>query len=353
MPYISGHGRPRGHVKTVGPVIVAAVSLLPILAGVVRAADDRDLPLSSVIARGSEGHIPFESAGRAPGDMLAVIAGSDAFPAPCATPLVLMLARHEEPLRTAIGQALATLGARPTPDPERVAVTRDGRFAVHYPGAPRSSGLLSTDRDGNGLPDLVDRVSEALAASRSFLTGRLGYPSPLPDSERLDVFLSDLGHGLEGYAVPRAEALAPFVVLDGGLNADRVMPATLHQVAHLTLLFLAPRAPRWWAEASASFLTLTATGDLKTHDAALRLRLQSPGRGLAADSLMLMEGDLLWPLFLAERSGDPNIVRQVWQEMATQGLEAPAATDLVRSEEHTSELQSRLHLVCRLLLEKK
>src|SRR2546429_5201042 len=29
------------------------------------------------------------------------------------------------------------------------------------------------------------------------------------------------------------------------------------------------------------------------------------------------------------------------------------AEDFVRSEEHTSELQSRLHLVCRLLLEKK
>src|SRR3989449_1718929 len=28
-------------------------------------------------------------------------------------------------------------------------------------------------------------------------------------------------------------------------------------------------------------------------------------------------------------------------------------TDMERSEEHTSELQSRLHLVCRLLLEKK
>src|SRR5216684_6321546 len=34
------------------------------------------------------------------------------------------------------------------------------------------------------------------------------------------------------------------------------------------------------------------------------------------------------------------------------GLHA-AATDVGRSEEHTSELQSRLHLVCRLLLEKK
>src|SRR5687768_18081266 len=34
-------------------------------------------------------------------------------------------------------------------------------------------------------------------------------------------------------------------------------------------------------------------------------------------------------------------------------LEANLGLDDVRSEEHTSELQSRLHLVCRLLLEKK
>src|SRR2546422_6389663 len=33
--------------------------------------------------------------------------------------------------------------------------------------------------------------------------------------------------------------------------------------------------------------------------------------------------------------------------------EAPASVEATRSEEHTSELQSRLHLVCRLLLEKK
>src|SRR2546422_7085787 len=34
-------------------------------------------------------------------------------------------------------------------------------------------------------------------------------------------------------------------------------------------------------------------------------------------------------------------------------LETRIASAMVRSEEHTSELQSRLHLVCRLLLEKK
>src|SRR5690625_6675835 len=34
-------------------------------------------------------------------------------------------------------------------------------------------------------------------------------------------------------------------------------------------------------------------------------------------------------------------------------LGSKAAIDMLRSEEHTSELQSRGHLVCRLLLEKK
>src|SRR3712207_7886994 len=38
---------------------------------------------------------------------------------------------------------------------------------------------------------------------------------------------------------------------------------------------------------------------------------------------------------------------------ATRRATASAMSDLVRSEEHTSELQSRQYLVCRLLLEKK
>src|SRR2546429_729840 len=38
---------------------------------------------------------------------------------------------------------------------------------------------------------------------------------------------------------------------------------------------------------------------------------------------------------------------------STEAAIAPGAWGMSRSEEHTSELQSRLHLVCRLLLEKK
>src|SRR2546422_5526233 len=51
------------------------------------------------------------------------------------------------------------------------------------------------------------------------------------------------------------------------------------------------------------------------------------------------EGELLRSVFLARSDAAQEI--------------AGAAEWLLRSEEHTSELQSRLHLVCRLLLEKK
>src|SRR5258707_11126803 len=43
-----------------------------------------------------------------------------------------------------------------------------------------------------------------------------------------------------------------------------------------------------------------------------------------------------------------------WHALVTLGLLAdPANSQVPRSEEHTSELQSRQYLVCRLLLEKK
>src|SRR2546429_4244299 len=46
------------------------------------------------------------------------------------------------------------------------------------------------------------------------------------------------------------------------------------------------------------------------------------------------------------RGGENNVCHRC-------GKVAPGAGRARRSEEHTSELQSRLHLVCRLLLEKK
>src|SRR3712207_8994608 len=45
--------------------------------------------------------------------------------------------------------------------------------------------------------------------------------------------------------------------------------------------------------------------------------------------------------------------RALSEAQAAAGADAASVADLVRSEEHTSELQSRQYLVCRLLLEKK
>src|SRR2546422_9174819 len=43
----------------------------------------------------------------------------------------------------------------------------------------------------------------------------------------------------------------------------------------------------------------------------------------------------------------------IWTSRKTMSGACVVIASMARSEEHTSELQSRLHLVCRLLLEKK
>src|SRR3712207_8070251 len=54
-----------------------------------------------------------------------------------------------------------------------------------------------------------------------------------------------------------------------------------------------------------------------------------------------------WPVLAAARRGDGHPV------LVLPGLMTGDPATVVRSEEHTSELQSRQYLVCRLLLEKK
>src|SRR2546422_4099758 len=60
----------------------------------------------------------------------------------------------------------------------------------------------------------------------------------------------------------------------------------------------------------------------------------------------------VWIGYTAERSGQQQAVRypdrRKIEGPQCQGGSAPPADNRRRSEEHTSELQSRLHLVCRL-----
>src|SRR2546429_3851925 len=57
---------------------------------------------------------------------------------------------------------------------------------------------------------------------------------------------------------------------------------------------------------------------------------------------------------LAEKTRDKQEKKEMLAERALAAMRSFASPlSPLRSEEHTSELQSRLHLVCRLLLEKK
>src|SRR6266511_2375989 len=56
---------------------------------------------------------------------------------------------------------------------------------------------------------------------------------------------------------------------------------------------------------------------------------------------------------LRERFAAPSLADAFFAGLERRGLDAPADAGAARSEEHTSELQSREKLVCRLLLEKK
>src|SRR3712207_7869960 len=64
---------------------------------------------------------------------------------------------------------------------------------------------------------------------------------------------------------------------------------------------------------------------------------------------------LVHPAVAVTRAARGSAARRPGRPCATRPAPSPAASRLVasRSEEHTSELQSRQYLVCRLLLEKK
>src|SRR2546422_6030289 len=67
------------------------------------------------------------------------------------------------------------------------------------------------------------------------------------------------------------------------------------------------------------------------------------------DKYFRLRGAVLAPM---DGNGSESAVRGVRRRIVP--LERPRGREWgLRSEEHTSELQSRLHLVCRLLLEKK
>jgi hypothetical protein len=317
------------------------VGIMLSVIGPVESRTDRDDPsLGSMLSSESTGEAEVALRAEGPIASLAALAGRDPLPVPCATTILEAMDRVEHPVAGGIRTAAA---APPALDNARLSVTPDGRFAIRYPGIPVALGSLSVDRDRNGHPDLVDRISESLQAARSFLVTRHGYPPVSPNSGALEVFIMRIGHGLEGYTISARDGagrpVPRFIVLDSDLADDRVMAAVLHQLAHASLMHLSAHRVPWWAEATASYLSVSSTGDYASASRALTARLVASDRSLTNDGLLLMRGSLLWPQFLADRTGDPFLVRRVWQEIDADG--GGVVTALERTLVHTASWSLR------------
>src|SRR2546422_4015606 len=78
------------------------------------------------------------------------------------------------------------------------------------------------------------------------------------------------------------------------------------------------------------------------------LMIRRPPRSTLFPYTTLFRSRAVWEELRARRPEDPRV--EAYLALLSRSDVPPAPA---RSEEHTSELQSRLHLVCRLLLEKK
>src|SRR5690606_41307368 len=104
---------------------------------------------------------------------------------------------------------------------------------------------------------------------------------------------------------------------------------------------------------------LNGTAATSIHTLSLHDALPISGVDLAVQEINEAGGVLGQDVTVEHRDSsdtqNPQIASQSVSELVDLGVSAiiGAASSSVRSEEHTSELQSRENLVCRLLLEKK
>src|SRR3989449_1758992 len=199
---------------------------------------------------------------------------------------------------------------------------------------PQKAHLLIIDDDANTLASLARAFR--LAGHEATVCDSAIRALELVKSQRFDVILSDVVmRGKDGLALledlKMAGVTAPVVMISGQATVE-----------------MAVRATRLGA---VDFLEkpLSTEKLLVTVENALRLtRLEEENRELRQ---RLGKHEMVWVSPVMER-----LMAKVERVAASETrvcILGETGTGKERSEEHTSELQSRLHLVCRLLLEKK
>lgn len=207
-------------------------------------------------------------------------------------------------------------------------------FCVHWVDQGLDAPSL-VDRNGNGIPDMVDRVLRVAEHVHYVENEKLGWREPKSDGTigggvgKTDVYLSQIGPGLFGYAAPdRGQAdsehriprrLHGYLVLDNNYSAFE-FPHTkplndlevtfAHEYNHILQFGYDAYQDPWFAESTATWMEDQVYNGINDYLRYVRRWVKLYETPLTASSIK-MYGSAVWNEWLARRYG-VSIIRKAW-----------------------------------------
>ncbi len=207
-------------------------------------------------------------------------------------------------------------------------------FCVHWVDQGLDAPSLS-DRNGDGVPDYVERVLKVAEHVHSVENGKLGWREPRSDGRlggrngKTDVYLSQIGGQLFGYAAPdRGQAtkahriprrLHGYLVLDNDYSAFE-FPGTkplsdlevtfAHEYNHILQFGYDAYQDPWFAESTATWMEDQVYNGIDDYLRYVRRWVKLWDTPLTTSSIK-MYGSAVWNQWLARRYGE-SILRKAW-----------------------------------------
>jgi len=207
-------------------------------------------------------------------------------------------------------------------------------FCVHWVEEGLDAPNLG-DRDGDGVPDFVERVLRVAERVHTVENEKLGWREPKSDGRRggrrgkTDVYLSQIGGELFGYAAPdRGQAtkrhriprrLHGYLVLDNDYSAfefpgtkplEDLQVTFAHEYDHILQFGYDAYQDPWFAEASATWMEDQVFNGINDYLRYVRRWVHLWETPLTTNSIKEY-GSAVWNQWLTRRYG-PAIVRKAW-----------------------------------------